>query len=186
MSFNPNIPLPTDKMLQSQTQIRANYQQINSVFGENHAAFTSDKSIRGMHNELDLYQQAGDPTTASNQIALYTKAVSSIPMTFFRPSSDATPIQLTYPSISTGPNLSQQYSFIAGPFIIYGGLLTGVNNGAAITLTPTSTLIYVGVELIFQGINKTAVQAVAVSGGSGFTLTMGVNNQNIYYLAIGQ
>lgn len=186
MSFNPNIPLVTDKMLASQPQLRANFQQMNTVFGENHATFTSDSTIRGMHNELSLYQQAGDPTTAANQVALYTKAVSARSLVFYRPASDATAIQLTYPSISTDPTLSQQYSFVAGPFVIYGGLLTGATNGQVITLTPTSTLLFVGVELVYLGQTKTTIQVTAAPSGSGFTLSMSLGNQNVYYMAIGQ
>lgn len=174
-------------MLQSQSQLRSNFQQINSVFGENHAPFTGDKTTRGMHNELSLYQQAGDPTTAIDQVALYTKAVASSSLTFYAPSSSQIPVQLTYPSLSTGPTLSQQYSFVAGPFVIYGGFLTGVNNGDVVTLTPTSTLIFVGIELIFKTVFTTTIQALAVPSGSGFTvLTGATNNQDIYYMAIGQ
>ncbi len=193
MSFNATIPIGTNPMLQSQGQCRANFQAINAVFSENHIPMnTTGNPSQGMHSLLLFREQTVDPTTSASQIALYTKAVNNISSLFFAPNSSQTPIQLTYPSISTGlqstkPDvyLPQQYSFVAGPFVVYGGLLKNVSSGSTITLTPTCTLIYAG--LICQSPASGTKYAIPQISGSGFTVQFsGTPMQNIYYLAIGQ
>src|SRR5665213_1530110 len=151
MSYNASIPLITDKILVSSRQIRANFQAINSTFGANHAGLTQDASIAGMHDVLVLRPQAADPVTSATQTAIYNKLVSTIPQLFYRPNNSQTPIQMTSQYLSTGltaPDtetyLPQQYSFVAGPFIIYGGFLKGpFTKGQGIALTPGTTLLYV-------------------------------------------
>lgn len=178
-------------MIKSQRQIRANYQAINQVFSENHVAMNQE--FQGMHNSLTFRIQA-NPTTSATQIALFTKLVNSAPMLFFAPSSSQTPIQLTYNSISTGlqstnPNVykSDQYSFIPGPFIVYGGLITGATNGMTKTLTPTSTLLFVATQTVFKSAANNEGNSTNILGSS-FTITLGGSSatQNIYYFAIGK
>jgi hypothetical protein len=125
MSFNPNIPQPGDFMNPSGFQMQANFTEINDAFIKNHIGFTSPNA--GKHTTLKFSVQP-NPTTSSTQVSLFTKLVSGKPQLFFAPPSSATPIQMTYESISTGlqssnPDvyLPDQYSFMAGPFIIYMG-----------------------------------------------------------------
>lgn len=194
-SYNSLIPIGTDAMLKSQSQIKANFQAINSVFARNHAVLNS--ALQGMHNVVTFRKQAGDATTGATQIALYSKEIASVTNLFFRPSANQTPIQLTYQEITTGllsedPDiyLTAQQTFLAGPFVVYAGSIAGVANGAIITLLPASTLIYVGL---------TAKTPPFVSPTSNFTMcttniaanqfTVGMANaispQDLYYLAIG-
>lgn len=198
MAYNPNIPVVTDYMVNSQVQIRSNFQTINSVFSKNHVRLnaTEGGDSQGMHNVLTLRTQSGDPVTTSSQIALYTKVVGSDIAIFYAPSSAQTPIQLTYPSISTGlqstdPDvfLSRQYTFMAGPFVVYVGKLLELD-GTVITLLPATTLIYVGlVGNGFLGTDKTAACATNVSGNQ-FTVRFSDTGAppvkyQMYYLAIG-
>lgn len=191
MSFNSSIPLGTDAMIKSQGQLRSNFQAINAVSSENHVAMNQDE--QGMHTILNFRPQTIDPTTSATQIALYTKLVSSIPMLFFAPSSSQTPIQLTAPSISTGlqstnPDVykADQFSFIAGPFIIYGGLITGATNGQVKILSPTSTLLYANVLSIFKKDDSLSIVTAILA--SSFTIGLSPNTpaQDIYYFAIGK
>jgi hypothetical protein len=176
MSYNPSIPLGTDPMIKSQKQIRANYQAITAVFAENHIKLNQE--FQGRHQSLTFRIQP-DPTTTAAQIALYTKLIVGSPALFFRPSSNQTPIQLTYSSISTGlassnPDVykTSQYSFVAGPFVIYGGTLLNPSNGDVIPLTPSSTLIYASMTKINDGsIGNTRIGSIGIiSGGSSFTV----------------
>lgn len=192
MTFNANIPQVTDTMAKSQRQINANFRSISNVFAENHVNLNDE--FQGMHKNVTFREQIGDPVTASDQIALYTKAVSSIPNLFFRPKSNQTPIQLTYPSLITGidpgntPNyFLRQNTFIAGPFIVYMGTIVGASPGTIVTLTPTSTLIYAGLT-IQSNVLGNIFYAIPVIAGSGFTIQFqtGLPVQNIYYFAIGK
>jgi hypothetical protein len=198
MSFNPNIPIGTDPILQSQAQLKANFQAIGQAFSNNHIPLTSDSDFSGMHNVITLRPQTGDPTTGVDQTAIYNKIVASIPEMFFRPNSDQTPIQMTYPSIRTGLQTApdtyfpDQYSFAAGPFIIYGGLIKGVSNGDGKTLAPGTNLIYIDlivVSLAFPTQTKCYEAIPTNILGTSFNMTWSptiLDKLDIYYFAIGQ
>jgi hypothetical protein len=154
-SFNPNIPASSDYMLQSQPQIRANFQAIFAAFAQNHENL--NQPLQGAHDVI-LFKEKSDPTTDANQIALYTKPISSLPCLFYRPNSSQDPIQLTYSSISTGKDnatpskyLLQQYSFLAGPFVVYTGIFNDIASGYLATMTPSTTLLYVGLTILGAG-----------------------------------
>jgi len=192
MSYNPNIPQSTSKRAISQRQILANYQAIFNTFAENHAALGT--ANQGRHNVLILRSQGSDPATGATQTALYNKLVASVPNLFFRPNSSQTPIQLTYPSISTSPSATSQYSFVAGPFIVYGGRVNGVTNGQVIgPLSPGANLRYVGIatERGPSDLDIDLNYAIPTNiSGTSFTVrfqgTITPATRNITYLAIGQ
>ncbi len=192
MSYNSNIPLGTDPMIKSQGQLRANYQAINRVFSENHVQMNNDE-FKGMHNFLNFRVQA-NPATSTTQIALFTK-ISGSPELFFMPSNSQTPIQLTMSNLSTGlqstnPDiyLPDQYSFVAGPFIIYGGRINGVTNGQIKVLSPSSTLLYAGVVTIFKDKVGNPQSFVGTLTGSSFPILINpiLTPQDVYYFAIGK
>jgi len=189
MSYNPNIPQANDPRPQSQYQIKANYQAINTVFANNHEPLTSNN--QGMHDVLTMRPQGSDPTTNSAQIALYNKldtSVPPIPVLFFMAANSATPIQLTSPNISTAANQAQQFSFVAGPFVVYGGIIKNPANGDTVTLSPSTTLKYVGLTSANVTANSNLVTSAATSiSGSSFTINFqNATKIDIYYLAIGQ
>ena len=191
MSYNPNIPQATDKILQSFFQLRANFQQINNSFSANHVSLVRDASIAGMHNNLTLRPQTGDPTTTATQIALYNKLVGGIPELFFRPNSDQAAIQLTYPSIKIDQS-NDQYTFMAGPFIIYGGFIPAPTQGQVKTLTPGTTLLYVDLTMTnAKNLPGPALTTIAPTNITGTSFTIHFQNQgagvtfDAYYFAIG-
>lgn len=198
--YNNAIPQAGDFRQVSQQQIKSNFQSINTVWANNHAALTdADQTFQGMHDVLTMRPQMSDPITAAGQVALYNKLVSSIPELFFRPQSNATPIQLTYPSLqtdlqSTNPNVyyQQQYTFAAGPFVIYGGLIKNASKGQVVTLSPSSTLIYVGLTTAnFVGSPSATKSTIPTNiTGSAFTITCQTfavgTTFDVYYIAIGK
>jgi hypothetical protein len=192
MSYNPNIPQTTDSTLQSFNQLRANFQQINNSFATNHVGLTQDASIAGMHSALTLRPQAADPTTSATEIGIYNKLVSGIPNLFFAPNSAQTPIQMSYPSIKADYSVTQ-YTFVAGPFIIYAGRVNGLTNasqGQTVTLTPGSQLIYVDLTMLnakISGLNQKMATPTNVSGTS-FNISFQsfvTGTFDIFYFAIG-
>lgn len=202
MSYNPNIPVNTDFMLQSQRQILSNFQAINEVWGENHVILNDpDSIVTGWHTLLNFILQTGNPTTTADETALFTKSVGGIPALFYNPNNSQTPIQMSYPSVQTGLQSSNpdvyfanQYSFAAGPFVIFGGLLTGAVQGQLVTLLPATTLIYVGLVILnpvkpSSRIFTACATALNTPGPGQFTVqfqTAITMAQDIYYLAIGQ
>lgn len=142
-----------------------------------------------MHNVLTL-QPAADPATTVNQVALYSKLVTGVPQLFYRPSNNQTPIQMTYPSlVNTG---TSQYSFVAGPFIVYTGFITNPTQAQLVTLTPGSSLIYVDLTLAFPSNPLSTLVRMLVptdinSPANTFKISYqtGLGNFVAYYFAIG-
>jgi hypothetical protein len=195
MSYSTNIPQPTDQTLQSQKQILSNFQTIAQLFFANHYPLDGDNEYQGMHTVMTMQPQSGDPSTSSSQISLYNKLVSSIPELFFAPNSAQTPIQLTYPSLNTTPTNAQQYTFVAGPFVIYGGKITNPTNGQVIPLSPITNLLYVGTTTANYKLGSLIQSSATIptsinSPISSFTInydtTGGTTTRDVYYLAIGQ
>lgn len=197
MSYNPNIPQITDNTLQSYGQLRGNFNAINSSFAKNHVGLTRDPEFSGMHSVLTMFPTT-DPATSPTQIALYNKLVGGVPELFFRPSSNQTPIQMTYPSIKTGlqstnPDVyyNDQYSFVAGPFIIYGGFIANPTNGQVVTLTPGTTLLHVDLIAVDAVTVVTPAYAIPTSiAGTSFTIKFSTafvapKEMNLYYFAVG-
>ncbi len=193
MSYSSSIPNASDPRAQSQGQINANFQAINSVWAVNHANLTGE-ATQGQHDVLTFRPESNDPTTTANQVALYNKLVSGIPELFFRPKSNATPIQLTYPTVTTGVT-AQQQSFVAGPFIIYAGFLRpvgGITNGQVVTLANGTTLLYVNVTQAVATSTNVVTSVIANTyntPANSFTIRF-VANPTIkipvlYYFAIG-
>jgi hypothetical protein len=189
MSYNTNIPQGTDPRSKSQRQILANFQAIQEVWGANHVPLTSTNNV-GMHSVVTMRPQPippnADPTTTSTQVALYNKQASSIPALFFRPNSSQTPIKLTYPSIKADSSTTQ-YSFIAGPFIIYGGSFLTPANGKVVTLTPGTSLLYVGLQVV-NGPGPVAIATSINTPANSFTISYNGSFGTtglVYYLAIG-
>lgn len=142
MSFNPNIPIVTDPILQSQRQIRANFQAMAAAWSVNHTQLTGNMDFQGMHNNFNLRPQMSDPATGATEVALYNKIVSSIPQLFFRPNNSQTPIQMSYQNVKVDAS-DTQFTFMAGPFIIYAGKIIQPVNGVLVVLSPGSSLIHI-------------------------------------------
>lgn len=185
MSFNPNIPLVTDPLPQSFNQLRANFRQIAASFAENHVELTKSENS-GKHRLLTI-QPTNDPATDPDEIGVYSKIIGlNPPQLFYRPNLNGTPIQLTYDSINTDPTQTQQYSFIAGPFVIYGGKLEGVSTGNTITLLPATTLIHVDAVVITNGnINRTQIIPSNLAANSFDLYASFSSVVDIYYFAVG-
>lgn len=143
MSYNPNIPVATDPTLQSQRQILANFQAIEAAFATNHASLVSAITA-GAHTVLTMDPQGSDPATSASQVAFYNKLVSGSPQLFYRPNSSQTPIQMSVSSIKVDGSFTQ-YTFVAGPFYIYGGRVVNPTQGQVVVLSPATNLIHVGI-----------------------------------------
>ncbi len=172
----------------------ANFQTINRAFLADHVALTAVDNV-GMHNSLTLRAQVTDPTTGSNQCALYNKIVSTVPQLFFRPSNNSTPIQMSNSNlntIQTGATANAQSSFIAGPFTVYFGYIDNCPNGQLVTLLPASNLIYVGLTTVLLGnitptvgTTSTAFSIIANTFTVRYNATEIPTPPLIYYTAVG-
>ncbi len=187
MSFNPSIPVVTDPTLQSGKQIRSNFQSIGQSFGENHSSMNYNPEAAGTHEALVIVPiKLPDipPVTDATQLALYSKIVGgpAIPELFFKPNNNQSEIQLTFPSILSDATQSQQYTFIAGPFVIYAGNVVNPIQNQQVILPKMSQILFVGLtfSIFAQGLPVNVV-------GNIFEIqvTQASTPKTVYYVAIG-
>lgn len=176
MSFNPNIPIVTDPILQSQRQIRANFQAMAAAWSVNHTQLTANMDLQGMHNNFSLRPQMSDAATGATEVALYNKIVSSIPQLFFRPNNSQTPIQMSYQNVKVDAS-DTQFTFMAGPFIIYAGKIIQPTNGLLVVLAPGSSLIHI--DLIATNITVVPTIAPTAVATNLSGMSFNVQYQNV-------
>lgn len=92
MTFNPNIPLSSDKISQSQVDLLGNNQQLDVRFGVDHNNFSTGTNS-GMHKQISFPAVRADPVVANPAGMLYTKQISAVTQLFFANQSTVT--QLT-------------------------------------------------------------------------------------------
>lgn len=104
MAYTSNIPQSTDNPSDSQPQLLANFQEINTFNSVNHIDFNDPD--QGKHKFMQMPEQGSAPTTAANEGALFTQESSSITEVFFRRESSGTEVQLTGGRTTVGPQSS--------------------------------------------------------------------------------
>lgn len=193
MSYNGSIPQLTDARAQSQSQLLANFQAINTVWANNHFNLTESNLFQGMHNVLTMRPQGSDPNTDATQVSLYNKLVSGNPQLFFKPNSNQSPIQLTLSTVKSD-STGTQYTYIAGPFLVHHGFIDiplGIPNNTVVNLPIGTNILYVGLSsALVTGIPfqiKNAIATNVNSPANSFTISFqtGVSMKVVYYMAIG-
>lgn len=93
MTYQPNIPSAPDKISQSQVDLKQNFQQLDSRFGQDHVTYSTGTNS-GLHKQVSIPDPLlGDPVVANPAGVFYTKAVAGITEAFFR--NQTTVTQLT-------------------------------------------------------------------------------------------
>ena len=193
--FNPAIPVGTDAMQLSCQQLRGNFTQIFNAFAENHLPLNDGN--QGMHSQLELVQQSGDPTTGSDEVALYSKSgTGSQPQIFFMPASSGTPIQISNNKvISTGPYYQ---SFMAGPYVVLFGKVLNYTNTQTFTystyyplITALSEVEFVDLQIIqsVKPIPPTSTANPYNVGTTSFQVALsllGLTMADLFYLIVGK
>lgn len=98
MAYNNAIPNATDRLKDSQSQLKDNFAAIFSILGVNHADFNT--ANQGKHNFVSMPEQGAAPTTLANEMALYTKDVSGVSQMFIRREGNGTEINFTSATLS--------------------------------------------------------------------------------------
>lgn len=102
--YTPDTPQGTQQINNTQQPINYNFQDIAALFAINHVPFNTVDDF-GKHNFVNFVTQTSDPTTASAEMALYTKAVSGdingVEL-FYRYPNNGSVLQLTGTTASSG------------------------------------------------------------------------------------
>ncbi len=167
MTYNPAIPQATDLISQSQSQILTNFSQADTAFAIDHTAF-SVLADQGKHKKSTYYEQAVDPTTLINEIAVYTKDVSAITQLFLRRENNGVVIQLT----AGDPVIASDGStFLPGGIIIKWGQINSAGNPTPVlfaTPFPTADTTTPGTNgtVSYTGLSATGFDAYRTGGGA--------------------
>lgn len=198
MTYNPAIPRSTDRPSASQSQILTNFGQLNTIFGSDagagqvgdHIAFDSgDVADRGKHAKVRLVEQTGDPVTATDEMALYTKAVSAVSELFLRNENSGTVNQMSNLVVNSVANPGS-----AGGTIRYFDtvwnlrFLMGFTGAFSGTATVTYPTVFSGGSPFFLSAtaNDGTPQAVSAQSNTS-TLTLHTsNNIVVSYFVIGR
>jgi hypothetical protein len=135
--YNNNIPKPGDILKNSQSQMLANFQAIQTLISVNHGNF--DSSVQGKHTFIQFPAQGGDPVTALGEVALYSKvgATSTVPELAFERQSNGDITVFTEGS-NTG---NTGYSRLPSGFLVKWGRATiGAAAGGTAFRTDTITI----------------------------------------------
>jgi len=178
MAYDNNIPQPGDIISTSQAQILANFSTLDTSFAINHIAF-SESTNAGKHKFCTLIDQTAAPTTAANEIALYSKAVSGVSTLYFSPESAGTEIIMS----GTPPTVAASGStFLPGGVILKWGTGTA---GTAVTFGTAFPNNCYSVVVTTQAA-ETAISWIYVTARAttGFN-TKDLNTWGFQYIAIG-
>jgi len=123
MTYNANIPQPTDLISVSQGQILANFQQLNTQFGIDHVAFNTGSGNGDGHHKQATFDASVTPSTPTGtQSVLYPQTVSGAVQLFFQNATTTT--QIT----GVSSNAAGGYVFLPGGFIIQWNNVTATDN----------------------------------------------------------
>lgn len=171
MSYNPNIPLSTDRPSQSQGQILTNFQQLDSIFAVNHVTF--DDAVvanRGKHTYVTLIDEtATPPTPTGTDIALYSAVASGLNQLFMIQGAVGTPIQITGAG-SPGSSFEIRGGQFSYPTGIYPTPITVTfsspfpNSSVSVVITPVNLQATGGGYIPSSTVSNFVFQPAANSG----------------------
>lgn len=72
MAYQPNIPLASDRLKDSQADLQGNFQEVDLYLNVNHTAIDGTAN-QGKHKFVSMPLQVADPTTVANEICLFNK-----------------------------------------------------------------------------------------------------------------
>lgn len=184
MTYNANIPQPTDNLSVSQGQLLGNFMALDSIFNLDHFTWddtTNGGAYRGFHRKITLpVVQPSDPATPVSSV-LYTKTVTNAELFFKNAANVVT--QLTGLPQNIVNNGS--YTFPGGLIIKFGTQLipnSGPNVGKVVYGTPFPTQTF---SIVITGNNfSSEASKVDAFTNAGFTSNSNING-NIFYISIG-
>lgn len=171
MSFNPNIPQAADIPAQSQGQLLTNFQQLNSIFSQNHVTWNdATVSERGKHTVVEMQSQGATPTPSGTNISIYNAQAADLTQQLFMVNSSGIPVQITG---AGSPGSS--FEFRAGTFTSVAGITT---------VTFSSPFPNSIISVVCQPRSNSSAWYVNTQGTNNFTLATS-SSILFNYIAIG-
>ena len=158
--------------------MQANFQGLKTYLSVNHVPL--DDSGEGKHKYVSMPEQAAAPTTAANELALYSKEKDGESQLFYRKESDGVEVQITGDSSSsTNGSLT-----VAGITIQWGTTVsTNPANPAQAFIpfnTPYTTTYNVSMTKASGGNNALKITALSTNG-----FNLNEKGETVFWQAIG-
>jgi len=206
MAYNQNIPQPADQLKNSQPQLLANFQEINTLIDANHVGFNLGDA--GKHKFLQMPRQVAAPTTAATDLGLFALlgANSGVSELNLRRQADGAVIPFTEGLLATpgwtvlpcglvvkwgssvlpasgGPLFRQAWNFV---FPVAGNIRAFTQPPFAVFLTPSRAVLGAGSFLVpwWNFANTTALALYGFTDSTTSLATI-IPSFTVQYIAIG-
>jgi hypothetical protein len=131
-SYVPGVPQGNQQINNTQNPIKDNFYDIYDLIAVNHVGFNVADTF-GRHNLISYIGQATDPSTSSNDMALYSKSVTNDSNgleLFYRYPNNGNIVQLTGVTNSSSSSTSNSGASTGGTFaasgtVPYGSAVNG-------------------------------------------------------------
>lgn len=133
MAYQPNIPQATDQLSQSQADILANFQAIQTLIDVNHVDFASGD--QGKHKWITFPVQSGAPAFAAGEVGAYNllSAVTSVDELYLNKQNAGGAVQVPITSSILSTNAAPTAATTTWSYLPSGLILiTGRGNGTGL------------------------------------------------------
>lgn len=185
MTYTTNIPLSAQKIKNTTSLIRANFDNLAAGLSNDHADINDPTSgTRLTHDKVRLNVQAVGPSTTTTQDALYAKNVTAggTPYLewFFRRANNGSEIQLSSggltPQLSGSGVGTQGYTFLPGGLVYVWGHVAAFNNDQYQTFPQVGGI---NVANIYQLTLQVASVTVPLGNNAAFIFVQDIDNNPV-------
>jgi len=174
MSYNNNIPQPTDVLSQSQVQILNNFQRVQTIWETNHGDINSADG--GKHKFLTMPVQAAGPIPLAGNGAVYTKTQGTRTELFYQyPSAGNPEMELSFikawgviqgTTVNAGYNISSVTNAVVGEYVINftSALSTATYSVIGSVSTTAGNVGFIGPKAGSLGINSFTMSTANTAG----------------------
>lgn len=140
MSYTTNMPLAAQKINNTTTLIRNNFNELFTQLQNDHVSINdATPGNRLTHKQVTLNVGAV-PTTAASQVAVYAKQVAGITELFMRRESNGSEIALSTGGLTPNKVANGGYTFLPGGLVDMWGTIT-IGNAALALPNPGAAVI---------------------------------------------
>ncbi len=175
MTYDPNAPDKTKSPRATVDSIITNFQQLNTIFSNDHEAFTIST---GKHKKIEFNNNNTAGTQTGTQSAIYTSGTP--PQVKFKNSA------VDYFMTGNFTNGTKGHCFLPGGFLLQWDRITGVGNSTPATFSTPFGVIPYAITLNIEGTPNTKTVGYDNKSTTGFNIKTNGTGLTINYMAIGQ
>ena len=191
MSYTTNMPLSNQKINNTTSLIRNNFDELFTRLQNDHISINDATTGKRLTHKQVTLNAGVAPTTAATQIALYSKQVAGITELFLRRESNGNEIALSSGGLTPNKVTNGGYTFIAGGLVELWGQITIGNAPLALPNPGTAVFsaIY-SVQITLRTVTNNIICGISsIGAGNSFTpfakeINGGNTNATVWYRAI--